>query len=54
MIKKILNLAIIGLVFYGIWLLLGMVISGTILTVAGVVLVLIFAVKVLEAFGIDL
>jgi len=54
MIKTLLNLLVIGLVLFLIWFVVGLFIKGTILTIVGAILVVVFILKALEAFGINL
>lgn len=54
MIKNLLTLAIIGAVLYVIYLVVAMVISGTILSIVGLILIIIFILKALEVLGINL
>lgn len=54
MLKKIIRLAIIALILYGIYFVIALIATGTILLIAKIVLILIFLVLVLQAFGIDI
>ena len=54
MVKNILNLAIVGLVLYVVYLIVAMVISGMLLQVVGVILLIVFLLRALETFGINL
>lgn len=52
LIRNLIYLIIVGIVLYIIYLLVGMIIHGTILMLIGIVLVLIFLAYALRIFGI--
>ena len=54
MLKKLINLLVVGLVLYLIYVLVGLLIQGLIPQVVGVILVLVFVWKALEIFGIEI
>ncbi len=60
MIKTLLDLLILGVVLYLVYIIIGIVLSllgislGVIKIIAGVILILVFLREVLKRFGIDL
>jgi hypothetical protein len=51
-IKTLIGLLIVGLVLALIYYLVSLFVGGTILLIVGVILVLVFIARVLQAFGI--
>lgn len=54
MIKNLITLLIVGLVLYLIYVVVGLLVQGTILLIVGIILALIFVWKAFEILGINL
>lgn len=54
MVKKLLDLGITGAILYLIYVVVGMLFSGPVLSVVAVILILVFIGKIIETFGISI